>query len=84
MHGKGRASPVLSEELVAQHVGEGIVLSPSGDGSLQVPGCAGGLCALGTLSLCWVMQLQAQPLTSKRAWDSKNSNPSSPEANCCG
>lgn len=34
VHGarKGRASPVLSEELVAQHFGVGVVLSPGGDG----------------------------------------------------
>lgn len=56
---------MLSEELVAQHFGEGTVLCPGGDGSLQVPGCAGGLCASGPLSLPWVMQLQAQPLRSE-------------------
>uniref|UniRef100_A0A8C3D799 Uncharacterized protein n=1 Tax=Corvus moneduloides TaxID=1196302 RepID=A0A8C3D799_CORMO len=43
-----RASPVLSEELVAQHFGVRVVLSPGGGGPLQVPGCAGGLCASGT------------------------------------
>lgn len=57
VHGaqKGRASPVLSEELVAQHFGVGGCVISRWGWPLQVLGCAGGLCALGTPSLCWMM-----------------------------
>lgn len=47
VHGaqKGRASPVLSEELVAQHFGVGVVLSPGGDGPRR----------------CWAVQVGSVP-----------------------
>lgn len=61
--GKGRASPVLPEEL-STAFRSGVVVSRWG----WVP--AGARLCLGDPVPLWLVQLQAQPLTSKRAWDS--------------
>lgn len=59
-------------------------MAPAGAGLCRWALCLGDPVPLLDDALGALRQLQAQPLTSKRAWDSKNSSPSSLEAKCCG